>query len=71
MLKLTVTIEGHTQEDIEIALEEVQRLVGQGYLSKHDSNDDSKFTFDVEGEEDLDEEDEESEDGTDEDLSDI
>lgn len=50
-LKLTVEIEGDTYNDLEIALDEVRRLLGQECTSGGDSNDSGRFSFEITGEE--------------------
>jgi hypothetical protein len=51
MLDLKITILGHRQDDLEVALGEVTRLVQQGCLSGMNSNDTGRFNFDVKGDE--------------------
>lgn len=51
MLTLTVKIRGYRQGDLEIALEEVTRLVAAGNLGGMNSNATGEFAFDIEGEE--------------------
>ncbi len=46
-LTLTVTITGATDGDIEYAISEVNRLVGEGYTSGHSRNDTGSYQFDV------------------------
>lgn len=50
MLDVTITLHGKTQYDLELAAEEVKRLLSEGYLSGMNSNDDGEFYFDVTGE---------------------
>jgi len=45
--RLTVTIEGKDDGDLEIALDEVSRLVNEGYQAGHNSNDTGAFLFDT------------------------
>ncbi len=51
MLKLEIKITGKTTGDLEIALDEVRRLVGETYLSGANDNDTSSYSFDITGEE--------------------
>lgn len=51
MLKLKIECSGKTFRDLELALDEVKRLVAQEYLSGFNSNDTGRFTFDITGEE--------------------
>lgn len=51
MKTLSITAEGHTQNDIELALMEAKRLVEMGFQSGADSNDTGSFSFSVTGEE--------------------
>lgn len=50
-MKLTVTIDGYQQGDLELALREVESKVAQGYKSGFNSNDTGSFRFDIEGQE--------------------
>ena len=50
MKTFTVTIDGDQSSDIEIALEEVKRLVEEGYTSGLNSNDTGRFSFESTGE---------------------
>lgn len=45
MLELKVEIAGKTTEDLTIALEEVNRLVGEGYVTGKDGNDTGRYYF--------------------------
>jgi len=47
MLTATIELHGETETDIELALDEVRRLVGEGFTSGHNSNDTGKFTFNI------------------------
>lgn len=58
MLTLTVEIEGKNEGDLELALQEVTRLVGEGYTSGNNSNDTGSFRFTVTGEEEAPDDDE-------------
>jgi len=51
MMNLAITIEGRTESDLEFALQEVTRLVGEGYTSGGNSNDTGSYSFNVSGEE--------------------
>ena len=46
-LELTVQIRGETESDLEYALEEVLRLVREGYNHGFNSNDTGEFNFDI------------------------
>jgi hypothetical protein len=48
-LELTVNITGNRTSDLEDAIAEVKRLVDEGYLSGHDSNDTGEYQFDISG----------------------
>lgn len=48
-MNLNISIEGHKEGDIETALEEVLKLVHQGYRSGSNSNDTGSFEFTVDG----------------------
>lgn len=48
-LKLTITISGNETGDLELALEEVQRLVSEGFTSGFDSNETGDFRFELSG----------------------
>lgn len=50
-LILKIEIEGHTDGDVELALEQVSKQVKMGRRSGADSNDTGSFSFSVEGEE--------------------
>ena len=54
MKKLTIEIEGKTDGDIEIGLDEALKRFRQGNTEGFDSNDDGSFHFKVEGEEEPD-----------------
>lgn len=47
---LNITIEGDSTSDLEMALDEVRRLLAQGCTSGNNSNDTGRFSFDVSGE---------------------
>lgn len=49
MLNLTIKIKGHTGSDLEYALEEVKRLVSEGFHWGFDSNSTGKFNFQIKG----------------------
>jgi len=49
MKNFKIEISGKTQSDIEIAIQEVLRLVAQGYLSGRNGNDDGDFSFESSG----------------------
>jgi hypothetical protein len=44
---LKVTASGQTLDDIEIALEEVLRLIRDGYVSSNGNNDTGAYSFDL------------------------
>lgn len=48
MQTLTVKVTGETRDDIEQGLDEVKRLVAEGYIMGCDSNDTGRFYFDLE-----------------------
>lgn len=50
-MELSITISGRTISDLEYAIDEVKRLVSQGYMSGFDSNDDGEYSFQLTGEE--------------------
>jgi hypothetical protein len=50
-LTLTATLTGSTTSDLEIALDEVQRLTSEGYETGHNRNDSGSFTFSIDGHE--------------------
>jgi hypothetical protein len=52
-MKLTSTIEGQTTSDLEVALEEVHRLIAEGNTSGFNRNDTGRFEFSIEGSEDA------------------
>lgn len=47
MLELKIQIDGETYGDLEIAIEEVLKLVGQEYVEGFDGNDTSSFSFSI------------------------
>jgi hypothetical protein len=53
-LTLQATIAGHQVGDIELALEEVTRLISEDYTSGFNSNDSGRFAFTLDGEEEPD-----------------
>lgn len=56
MLELTISIEGHRQDDLAFALEVVLEQVKEGYLAGSGGNETGRYSFDVSGEEEEDEE---------------
>lgn len=56
MLKLAITITGKGWGDLEVALEELQRLIGDEYTEGKNSNDSGAFYFSVTGESEADDE---------------
>lgn len=51
MLKFSAIAEGQTSGDLELALEQMLRLVREGFTSGADKNDTGRYTFTVDGEE--------------------
>jgi hypothetical protein len=49
-MKLTITIDGYQQGDLEVALLEIQNKISNGFTSGFDSNDTGSYNFDIEGE---------------------
>jgi hypothetical protein len=49
MFNLSLTIEGATEEDIEVAMEEVLRLLKDGFTSGLGSNESGSYSFTVQG----------------------
>lgn len=47
MLKLEVTVTGETREDLELALDEILRRVGEGTAAGSDSNGAGEYRFAV------------------------
>lgn len=45
--RVTITLEGKTDGDIETATEEVAKSICEGYLSGNDSNETGAFSFEV------------------------
>lgn len=43
----TITCEGETEEDLNLAFEEAGRLIKEGYTSGHDSNNTGSYSFDL------------------------
>lgn len=50
MLTLKVTVTGHDEADLTVALQEVTRLVGESYASGQNENDTGSYRFELEGE---------------------
>lgn len=48
MKKLTITIHGEHESDLETALQEVQNRINGGFMSGHDHNETGKFEFEIE-----------------------
>lgn len=48
--EFTVTVSGDTESDVELALEEVLRLIKEGYLSGQNSNENGEYSFTSTGE---------------------
>lgn len=53
MLKLTIAIQGKTEGDLAVALEQVQKQVEGGFTSGGDRNDSGRYYFEIEGEEEV------------------
>ena len=51
MRNLKINIEGKSDSDLEIALEEVLRVIKNGNMSGMDSNDSGEFNFQISGDE--------------------
>lgn len=51
MLTLSMNIQGHTADDLQNAVTEVTRLIGEGFTSGASRNDTGRFSFIVAGEE--------------------
>lgn len=49
-MKLTSAIKGETTGDLEIALEEIRRLIAEGNTSGSNRNDFGGFEFEIDGE---------------------
>jgi hypothetical protein len=47
MLTVTIKLTGKTACDIELAIDEVKRLLSDGYLSGRNENDCGSYSFDV------------------------
>lgn len=50
-MKLEIEINGDTESDLTMALDEVKKLVEQGYISGKNGNETGDYRFTVEGEE--------------------
>lgn len=61
MRTLQITITGKTNSDLDIALEEVTRLVADGNNLAFNRNDTGSFRFEIDGDEDLDEDEQDGE----------
>jgi len=51
MLKANITLKGRTPDELVYALNEVKRLIEEGYVSGNNRNDSGGFTYQREGEE--------------------
>ena len=60
MLNITISIEAYSECDVECAVQEVRRLLLQGYRNGFGENDSGSYEFSVEGEEEEVPEDEET-----------
>jgi hypothetical protein len=47
MKTLTITITGETEDDLCFSIDEVRRLVDEGYLSGFNSNETASYNFDI------------------------
>lgn len=47
-LKITIEVEGEESCDVECALDEAFKKMGEGYVSGSDDNDASRYNFEVE-----------------------
>ena len=47
MKDLNIQIQGKTVEDLELALQEVSRLVSEGFIEGQDRNEDGRFSFSI------------------------
>jgi hypothetical protein len=45
----TITVQGKSQSDIEMALDEVKKLIQEDFYSGMNSNDTGEFSFDSDG----------------------
>jgi hypothetical protein len=48
-MTLQIEIEGHTTEDAALALDEIKRLVSEGFRTGFNSNDTGRFSFEITG----------------------
>lgn len=64
MLKGSISFEGKTQADVEMAIEEALRVIKNGNRSGFNENEDGEFSFEISGEEDEDEDEPENDDDT-------
>lgn len=46
-LKLSIVIEGNDDGDLECALEEISRLVGEGYTTGQNANETGSYSFSI------------------------
>ena len=53
MLNLTINIEGRTESDILLALEEAKRVIDKGTRFGQDKNESGNYNFSIEGEEEI------------------
>lgn len=47
----TIELEGETTEDLEIAIDEVKRLLSEGYFSGFNSNENGSYSFSMKNKE--------------------
>lgn len=57
MLNVTIKIKAKTMGDVEMSIEEAQRLISEGFTSGGDQNKDAKFTINVTGKDESEEDD--------------
>lgn len=53
MFKATITLQGNTIGDLELAMEEVSRNIREGFTSGHNRNESGRYQFAIEGEEEV------------------
>ena len=54
MLELTIKITGKTTGDLELALEQVNNQLSEGYIEGFDRNENGRYSFKIQGEEEND-----------------
>jgi len=48
-MKVDITVNGNSESDILIALDEIKNKIGEGYTSGKDGNDTGDYYFNIEG----------------------